>query len=259
MSTKNLYYRTVFRRENVIKSFIFDLFKKICSYPKLAIEVFTRQNFGQRYFTLSSALGMLAFLVLFPLMLHRLEALSGDYSESGSFWGKFATWYMYVIGYVYFAFKRWLEIQHSPSTYDFTKFTLYSGDIDNRLFQINLFGKATPRLVEIVYEPGVFLAVGLLLAILGKPVGFLLVVCSIIYSISYLAAYKQGDDFLLDLIDEKLMNDEFRSAFVNDLMGHETRGVRYYMRKPTSPANRSALESSVLENVDENDTITYAD
>ncbi len=259
MSTKNLYYRTAFRRENVIKAFLFDLFKKICSYPKLAIEVFTRRQFGQRYFRLSSALGLLVFLALIPVILDRLGSFSGEYSESGSFWGKYATWYMFVIGYVYFAFKRWLEIQHSPSTYDLTKFTLYSGDIDQRFFKIGLFGKATPRLVETVYEPGVVLAAGLFLAILGQPVGFLLIVCSIIYSISYLAAYKQGDDFLLDLIDEKLMNDEFRSAFVDDLMGQQTRGVRYYMRKPTSPANRSALESSVVENGVENDVITYAD
>ena len=76
---------------------------------------------------------------------------------------------------------------------------------------------------------------------------------------SYQAAYKHGDDFIQDLIDEKLMNDEYRGAFVDDLMGHQTRGVRYYMRKPTSPADRAALESSIVQESSEDDNITYAE
>ncbi|MFT3932165.1 MAG: hypothetical protein QM726_01010 [Chitinophagaceae bacterium] len=259
MSTKNLYYRSAFRRENVIKSFVLDVFKKLWSYPRLIIEVFIRCQFGRRYFRLSAALSTLILLIVIPILLHRVETISEDYSGESNFWGHYATWYSYVIAYLYFAFKRWLEIQHSPSTYDLTKFTLYSGNINPLFFRFNLFGRPTPRLVETVYEPTLFFTAGLILAVIGQPLGFLLIICSVIYSMSYLAAYKEGDDFLMDLIDEKLMNDEFRSAFVDDLLGEHTRGVRYYMTKPTTAANRSKLESSVIDNNDENATFAYAE
>ena len=135
MSTKNLYFRATYRRVNVITSFLFDIFKKLSSYPRLTIEVFSRKDFGHRYYRLSSALSVLFLLVVIPIIVHHLPSFTDDYRAPENFWFKYATWYLYTIAYAYFAFKRWLEIKHNPSTFDFTKFSLYSGTINETFFQ----------------------------------------------------------------------------------------------------------------------------
>ena len=53
--TKNLYYRTVFMRVNSIKEIILGFFLAIASYPRMLLEVFTRKNMGERYFSLATA------------------------------------------------------------------------------------------------------------------------------------------------------------------------------------------------------------
>ena len=52
---KNLYYRAIARRENMFKLLLLSFFNFFSSYARLLLEVFTRKNFGERYFRLSSA------------------------------------------------------------------------------------------------------------------------------------------------------------------------------------------------------------
>jgi hypothetical protein len=259
MSTKNLYYRKAFQRENVITSFLFNIAMKLYSYPRLIIEVFIRKNFGRRYFSLSTTITALLVMTLAPVVIHRLPSFSYAYGERPGFWTQYASWYVFVLAYAYFAFKRWMEIQHTPSVFDFKKFSLYSGDIDHRFLDFNLFGTPSLRRVETLYEPGLFFLAGVILKMTGQPLGILLMVCALFYSLSYLAAYKQGDDLLQDLIDEKLMNEEFRGAFVNELLGHQTRGVRYYMNKPSSPELREEMEEYFMPESEGHKVFTYAE
>jgi len=63
-------------------------------------------------------------------------------------------------------------------------------------------------------KPARFFETGILLIILQQRLGTLLCVCSIFYSLSYLMAYRIGDDFLLDKIHEMLMNEELSMALL---------------------------------------------
>jgi len=49
----------------------------------------------------------------------------------------------------------------------------------------------------------------------------LFMVCSIFYSLSYFAAYKKADDFILDQLDEMIMGEEMEDAFVDDNYNNE--------------------------------------
>jgi len=53
---KNLYYRTVFQRRNIIKELLFSIFMEIASLPRFVIEVFIRKNMGRRYYRPSFAI-----------------------------------------------------------------------------------------------------------------------------------------------------------------------------------------------------------
>lgn len=261
---KNLYFRTMYRRRNLLKEAVFGLFNAISPYPKLAMEVFIRKNFGERYFNLASAITVAAILLLLPMALHKGSALpmlvtGGGYPGYGtggegqpSFWGKYATWYLYLVAFVYFSVKRWKEVRHNPSVFDFERFSLYSGDIDSRFFRPP-FIKNTPtvRRVEILYEPALFFIIGLFLWLLGQSLGWLLVIGSIIYSISYAAMYKQGDDFITDKIDEMILNEELEDALVGDLDASQTRGVRLYFDKPGSEELRRKVAPTFLEKDDD--------
>ena len=64
---KNLYFRSVFRRKNVIKEAILDLFLSTCSVPRLLLEVFIRTNMGERYFSFSTAIIATTVLAILPI------------------------------------------------------------------------------------------------------------------------------------------------------------------------------------------------
>jgi len=258
MKKTNFYYHTAFRRENLLASFLHGLAMKLYSYPRLIIETFIRRNFGRRYFNFATTLSTLVLLLVIPAVANRLSFLESYEAQPKSFWGQYATWYLFAALFGYFAFRRWQEIRYSHSTYDLTKFTLYSGDINPRFFKFDFFGYPTVRQVETIYEPLFAFLIGLVLKLGGQPIGMLLMICAVFYSLSYRAAYKQGDDFLMDMIDEVIMNKELRSGFVNDLLGHQTHGVRFYMTKPTSPEMREELVEKFVGDETENVRQTIA-
>lgn len=258
MRKTNFYYHTAFRRENLLASFFHGLAMKLYSYPRLIIECIIRRNFGRRYFSLATAFTALLLLMVIPVVSNRLSFLDSYETEQTSFWGRYTTWYLFTAVWSYFAFRRWQEIRYSHSTYDLTKFTLYSGDINPRFFKFDIFGYPTVRQVETIYEPLFAFLIGVLLKLGGQPIGILLMVCAVFYGLSYRAAYKQGDDFLMDMIDEVIMNKELRSGFVNDLLGHQTHGVRFYMTKPTSPEMREELVEKFVCDETENVRQTIA-
>lgn len=259
---KNLYFRTVYRRENIIKIFFHELFLIFASYPKLLIEVFTRKNFGQRYFSLTTALSVAFFMIFLPRLLRLMFTPSyGYYSYDvrPDFWSKFASWYIFLGFYLYFVYLRWKEVKRNPSVFDFGRFSLYTGDLLPSLRKLKFFGKIpSVRAFEIFIEPAPFFFAGLILCIIGQPVGYILIIASICYAVSYAAQYNKGDDFVMDKIDEMIMNDEMEKAFVNDMGSDNTRGVRFYARKPKAKTLRQKLTDSFVEDDVSKEEITYA-
>lgn len=244
----NLYYSTVYKRQNGFKMFFLGLAYSISSYPRLIMEVFIRRSMGERYYNLGAALFIGIILTVLPF------ALTSGFAEmsTGELTAKYLSWYLFFAAFFYFNSKRYLEIKREPSVYDFGKFSMSTG-ISLPIFRtITLFGKrANPRRIAIIYEPGLFVIGGLVLYMLGQQIGLLCMVCGLIYSLSYMAAYKMGDEFVMDQIDKMICNEEMYDSFVLSKMPEETRGFNFFGRGPQDEQQREDLMDSFFEDIDE--------
>ncbi len=261
---KNLYYRTVFRRENVIKKAIYDFFLSIASYPRLLLEVFIRKNFGERYFSLASVLTITVILLVFPGLINGLMSLGhrggfgggfdDDYGRRPGFFSESVLWYLFIAAFLVFSALRWLEIRRNPSVFDFKKFSLYTGDINPLFNKIKIMDKpVSTRWIETFFEPLAFFILGFILYLFKQKLGLLLCISSICYGLSYAAAYHNGDNFVMDKIDEMILNERQHDAFVDEEDADKTSGVRFYARRPNTKELREKVLTSFTEG--EDDTI----
>ena len=253
---KNLYYKTMFRRHNRVKEFFFNLFLSICSIPRILLEVFVRKNFGERYFSFSTA--MIAAFILFWIPFFTMSFTVAISRSQGWIESKFLifilfylTWYAGLAAFVYMCIKRRNEIKHLPSVFDFARFSLSAGTIHPEFYKISIKGKHfNVRQIETMIEPAFFFLIGFTLFLMGQIVGNLIMFCAVCYSISYFATYWQGDNFIMDKIDEMILNEEYVNAFVDGMDPDDTRGVRYYGRAPVDPEVRRQLVDSIIVDTD---------
>jgi hypothetical protein len=246
---KNLYYRNVYKRSNVFHSISVTIFHTIASYPRLLLEVFIRRNLGERYFTFFGCIVMALVLSLVPFFSNGIFSFLG-YSRSfefTTFLVKNLSWYVFLGVFILFAIKRRAEIARKPSVFDFGRFSLSTGESLPFFYQIKIFGTPDPRLVETFFEPLFFFVIGFVLTLFGQSVGWLILVCSLLYGLSYRGAYKLGDDFVMDKIDEQIANEETYKAFVEGKEPHLTRGIRFYGRRPVDPEKRRQVADSFFE------------
>jgi hypothetical protein len=255
---KNLYYRTVFRRRNAVKEAFYAFFLAFCSRPRLLLEVFLRRNLGQRYFSFSTAITLVVVLSILPMMMFSIQDMvlrgGGFYRRTGLssfvvFLLSYGTWYAFLAAFLYFAIQRRDEITRLPSVFDFARFSLSTGDIHPAFYKVKIEGKpADVRTIETLLEPGVAFGAGFVLFfILGQFVGGLLMLCGLCYSISYQAAYHNGDNFVMDRIDEMILNEEQVKAFVEGRTPDETRGVNFRCRRPADPDLRRQVVETFTE------------
>ena len=249
---KNLYYRTVIRRENLFKKYVFDFVLGFASYTRILLEVFIRKNFGERYFKLSTAITVALILIGIPVLMHGFSDSVPGYDDdldvgfgatkSTNFYQPYYGWFAFVALFLVFSYLRWQEVRRNPSVFDFKKFSLYSGDI-SPVFANFKVGQnaANKRLIETVLEPLPFLILGVVLYFLGQKLGVLLAVVSVFYSLGYVAAYDAGDNFVMDKIDEIICNEELKKSFVDGLDDKETRGFRFVGNIPENPDHRSQI------------------
>ncbi len=249
---KNLYYRTLFRRKNVIKEFTYGFFYTICSAPRLLLEVFVRKNFGERYFSFATAMGLAFVLFWIPFFtIGVTRALGWIDSKFLSFILFYLTWYAALAAFVYMCIQRRKEIKRLPSVFEFGRFSLSAGSIHPKFYEISFKGKHfDTRQIETLIEPGFFFFIGFGLSVLGQPIGGVIMFCAICYSLSYLAAYHMGDNFIMDKIDELIMNEEHTNTFIDGLPAEDTRGVRYMGRIPQDPELRKLLTDSIIVDPD---------
>ena len=240
---KNLYFREQINRQKINHTAL-QQFINIASYPRLVLDVFLRKNFGQRYFSLGDAYFVILVLGIIPLVRPYM-ASSYVRFDWGDFFLHYATWYAFLAAYYMFSVRRENEIKRELSVFDFGKYSLYSGDIDPRFYRIG--GKTDVRKIETLYEPAIFLAAGIVLYLIRQPIGTVFVVCSLFYSMGSACAYKLGDDFVMNHIDEMIVNEELEDTFVNDKQPEDARGVRFYGRKPANADNRRKLVQTFTE------------
>jgi hypothetical protein len=248
----NYYYKQVFERKNPAKDFLLTFLMWIAAGPRMLCQVYIRKNFGERYFTLLGTSIVILFFALMPfifggvsnLFTHLFRGSSsygyGDYSDyDPSFWGvikKNALWYLYLVGAVVMSIKRSKEITSSRSSFDFNKFSYYSGDILPQIWQLKIFGKpVNPRQIEKFIEPGIFLALGILLALMKLSIGTLFIICSFFYWLGNTIAYYIGDFAMLDIIDKMIANISFKEAMTNKKQFDEKTKFRVYSRPIEDP------------------------
>lgn len=266
---KNLYYRTVLRRENALQNFFLSLLSTLSSHPRLLLEVFIRKGFGERYFRLISGFSVFLILGIFPLFAETLSAL-GDHlkqivtayggmpgstpeapPQEPSFLFRYLTWYIFLVLFLLKSIQHHLAMKRLPSIFDFQRYSLCGGTINPIFEKIKLGGKpADVRTIETLLEPGFFFIIGIVLWLFGQNLGILLVVSSIFYSASYFNAYISGDNFIMDKIDEMICNQELANVFLNDDDG-EAMGFRPRFRKPENRDIREKILPMMTEEVTE--------
>ncbi|PSR55786.1 hypothetical protein AHMF7605_25625 [Adhaeribacter arboris] len=246
---KNLYYRQVFRRRNYIKELLLDFFLSVASMPRLLLEVFLRKNMGERYFSPFVASFVFVVFFFFP---YAMGGMFGSYGDTlPEIIKDNVSWYLFLAAYAAGCFFRWQEVIRLPSVFDFARYSLSAGRIHPIFYAIRIGGKPVDkRGIEIILEPAPFFLIGLLLLWMDQRVGMLLITSSIVYSLSYIAAYHKGDDFIMDKIDEMICNEELVSAFVDELDASQTRGVHFYGHKPADPGTRRQLAKAFIEEDD---------
>lgn len=277
---KNLYFRSVYKSSHAIEEALLGSTLRILSFPRTLLEVFTRKNMGERFFSLGTATFLLIVLTAFPIVFGpQLQAFSllssaggsgmGDFNtmqdinaliearqygsrSSGFDWGYFflhhLTWYLFLGAFYYCALERHKEIKRLPSVFDFGRSSVDPGEIHPRFWDFKWNNQSADiRMIETVLEPLFFFVIGVALIILQQLVGYLLVISSIGYWLNYRIAYYQGDHFIMDTIDEMLFSQEKANAFIADKDPKETNGVRYYGRKPADPETRRKVANMFEE------------
>lgn len=246
---KNHYFYDVYKREDEIKQLFVTIFLVLSSVPRFMIEVFIRKNFGHRYFIYSSAVliggtGILASVIA----ISAVSLISGDI-DSSSFIKYGATWVIYFIAFLYFARKHRKDIKARDFSFYENRLSKYDGDLHP--YFLERFGSPMEpeklRRIQVLYEPLPFFIGGILLALLLQPIGFLLIFCSIVYSLGYMGAHYLGDEFFWDKNDEMIINKSMRIAFVKNEDLSKSHGIRIYGSRPKSEEQREELMSYIIE------------
>jgi hypothetical protein len=167
-----------------------------------------------------------------------------------SFWGiigKHFLYFAYLGVYFYFCLKRRKEVKQEPSVFDFAKYSLCTGFVDDRILNITFNGrKATLREIETFFEPLIFFVPGLLLALIGQSLGYFLIFCSVTYSVGYCAAYHNGDNRIMDIIDKWIIQQQLMDVVVDGKSKAKAKGFGFTGRMPDDPDLRSRIGRDML-------------
>jgi len=248
------YFKSLYKRTNVIKETLLDLFFGIGSGPRLLLEVFIRRNFGERYFSFSTAIFLLVILAIVPAFSQYGFAIFSKVRMSYyqfnlfSFLFKNLTWYLFLGGFFYCCLERRKEVKSLPSVFDMKRYSKSTGIIHAEFRKLKFGGQLVEtRTIETLIEPAFFFVIGFVLWVLDQNVGNLLMICSVIYSLSYKAAYHQGDNFIMDQIDEMICGEELSAVFVDNKKPEEARGFSFYGHRPVNYQTRRRVAETFFE------------
>ena len=149
---------------------------------------------------------------------------------------------------ILFHVKGWQhrkKINKYGSTYDFKRFRYYSGDLNpiwykyqNKApFEIN------NMVIEKYLEPALFIAIGLvgMLGVFTFILGLSLFFCGIIHGLHVHVNYYLSRQSILNMIDEKISNEQLHDAFVEEKPAMETQGFEVLGALPPDKELREEL------------------
>ena len=234
------YYRSFIGRQSFVRDMFLGFFYEICSWPRLLLEVFLRRKMGERYFSLTNALFIFAALCAWPF-----------YSRTYHFWGSYGLWFAFASAFLGMSFYRKRELRRRQHLFDFSRFSLSAGEPWPQLRQVVFQGQLvrfSPRQLTTLVEPAVAVLPGALLWWgLHQPLGVLLMGCGVNYSLSYVATYQHGTDFLLNEIDKVICQQDLGVTMAAGLAPDFSRGASFPGDLPTDPAQRQQLASAFLD------------
>jgi hypothetical protein len=241
------FYRSVFCANLVFIVWWWNLVKAIGGFFQIIPAVFLRKNMGERYYSTTNVRIWIVILIFLPPLYAKIDSslmdlLDFDFykpiynpllSRIGTWYG-YGTWYAFIVLFAYFATQRRKEIKRSRSSFDRSNFSKYSGDIEEftERWGYKLFGMANDtRKIETIVEPLIIAVVGLGLWILNQKIGGFLIITSVFYAWSYWAAYRIGDNAMLNILDENYLKRQL-SQIVHESGKLFRGGARLFGRFP---------------------------
>jgi hypothetical protein len=238
---KTLYYRRFHQKKNDVTSIFNLLLTAFASLAKRLCDVFVRTNMGERYFSTLMSSILIIILAIAPFIFSRgfntdiLEIILSNPS-----------WYIFVALYIFFCIKRYKELRRDTSLFDFTKFSLSTGDTLPLFEKVNIKGvPANPRQIAVLLEPVFFFIIGVLLILFKQEIGLVITVSSICYWFTNYTSFLEGDNFVLDIIDDKICANYFINDFANG--SNSANGFSPTFRWPADPNLRRTIVDGVFE------------
>ena len=255
---KNHYYRSVLKPDHGQQLIIITILQALAQFLSLPLKVFVRRDFGERYFSLPLVVIILVALAVVPYQFGTFT----EYSYGGrglsktikwdEFLGHYLTWYGLLLLCLRVSLKRDREITRSRSSFDFGKYSLYSGKIWDWFYTIIKIKKQRPtiRQVEIIIEPAFFFLIGLVLLLTQQWIGAYLMFASLLECWAAWMMYRSGDNFVLDTIDEMICNQDMAETFIEGRADETERGFRFYGQIPLDPDNRQKVAEAFYDGDD---------
>lgn len=251
---KNDYYSNVALPMYTVENTALNATNYFCTFPRRILQVFIRKGFGERYFSLGFSIFSTIVLSLFPFaavaILHKIGV------RKASIMPGYLTWYIFLAGYLGVSIWHELKMTRSRSSFDFSLYSRCDGSVHPAIRKLKWRGKTVNiRQIECWIEPLIFFLPGLFLFLIGQYLGLLLMVCSYYYSLGYRCAYALGDNYVLNMIDEKIVNEEMEASYVDDLDAEDTRGFNPRTGKPQDYNLRRKLVTLMNEDDDADEVI----
>lgn len=236
---KRLFIRTSYKRRNYLQYLITSRLSIITDKSRMLLEPFLRKHMGARYFSFSNCLLLTLFLAVVPIGIEKLSAWYHSFITGSPFYfsnnGRWLLWYGFLICHLLMALKRKSESRPKVSEFDTSAHSLDLGSSHTWLSSLHFPGlETTPRRIEILYEPALFFLPGILLMLLGNPLGWLLVIASIGYSVSYIQAYAEGDNSVYNDFDKVHGNSLTRDILTGFEPDAQKPNTRFSRNKPSS-------------------------
>ena len=233
------YYHVIFERRNILKDSFYTFFLALSSWPRLILEVFLRRDMGCRYFSIASVISVLVLLWFLPFTWSGYQSVPHILKDN-------ALWYLFTLVFLGFGIKRWREVDASH-TFNLERFSLSMGTPLPIFYEYGF----TNKIIRTVLEPAPAFIIGGLLWLMGDRLGELLVFCSVVYSLSHVAAYDQGNNYILTQIDEWICQQELTNSFREAKDPRYTRGFEFVQDIPGDKQTRERIINAFWQDDDD--------
>lgn len=196
---RNEYVHIMTGRFTSFENLALTAFARYAVIARSILEAFLRANFGERYFSLGLTIIISLILLIIPLpeLLMR-----GGSNGLWRFIQSYLTLYIFIGLYIRQSIKHYRAVQILKRAFHLDKMSTYEGDINDFFWSLKIKGReVTRRQIECFLEPGIFLALGLILFVFGQVLGLIFIFCAVIYSLSRMASYEAANNMMLDIID----------------------------------------------------------